>query len=546
MQFLEAQRTLAEFTGGEPLPFLLGMSGTPDPLRLFIRAVAARQGFKAEPRTRPFNTLAQTLITKPESVPEVFLLLPSDLLPEAEWRSGLPTAPLDTPAAHEQVKRVIERLVNRPEARTLYLPAPLPPLLSDPAANGALAEELLALMRSHGARVLPQSAFSLGNYLSSGNPIASARVGEVAATVVDALRATRTPCKVLVTDLDNVMWHGVIGEEGPEGVRYEPEGLGFRHFIYQTFLAKLRREGTLIAAVSRNDPDLALAPFRGGRMMLKESDLVTVLAGYGAKSAQIEALARQLDLGLDAFAFVDDNPVELAEVGQRLPSVHCVPFPAGEDELPPFFDRLASLFARPQITDEDRSRTELYRRRLKGMAPENTKGADLTAFLRGLEMVLTVSDHSRGNRQRAVQLINKTNQFNLNGRRLEDDEVAEVLEGGGCLFTAHLADHYGSHGEILACLIDGEGIVRSLVMSCRVLERRVEHAFLAWLAGQPQPPRALDFRPTERNEPLRRFLDDPAFDGTESGLTRLDVRRFASDHADDLNLFRVETERTPT
>ena len=304
------------------------------------------------------------------------------------------------------------------------------------------------------------------------------------------------------------MWRGVIADDGLDGVAFGPEGSGYRHFIYQSLLARLKAEGVLLCAVSRNHPDVATAPLKSGRMVLKEPDFVAVVATYHAKSAQIAELAKRLNLGLDAFVFVDDNPVELAEVSLALPQVRCLKFPERDDALAAFLHELSSRFPRRTVTAEDRERTELYRRRLGGLAPQDLQGADLTQFLRGLEMTLTIHDRSRGDRARGVQLINKTNQFNLNGRRLTDDEIASVLEAGGRLYGASLVDRTGDHGEILACLVAPGGIIQSLVMSCRVFQRRVEYAFFAWLAAQRDPPRWLDWAGTPRNAPCQQFLAD--------------------------------------
>src|SRR5205807_1061603 len=101
-----------------------------------------------------------------------------------------------------------------------------------------------------------------------------------------------------------------IAEDGVEGVAFEPSGAGYRHFVYQGLLRRLRHEGTLLAAVSRNDQEVALGPFRSGRMLLREDDFVAIIASYHSKSAPVRELAQRLNLGLDAFVFVDDNPVE--------------------------------------------------------------------------------------------------------------------------------------------------------------------------------------------------------------------------------------------
>jgi FkbH-like protein len=154
-------------------------------------------------------------------------------------------------------------------------------------------------------------------------------------------------------------------------------------------------------------------------------------------------------------------------------------------------------------------------------------------------MRLVLHERSGSDRARAVQLINKTNQFNLNGRRVSDDEVVRLLASGGRLLTATLEDRTGSHGEILACLITGDRTVISLVLSCRVFQRRVEHAFCAWLADQKLVPKAFDFAVTDRNEPLQHFLRDPAFVPSVDGPMSWHPRVFGAAHAEDLALFDV-------
>ncbi|MGI9076629.1 MAG: HAD-IIIC family phosphatase [Gemmatimonadaceae bacterium] len=539
MNFLDAHRIVAEFKGGAPLEFLFATSGTPDKLDLFLRATAAKGGHSAQIRTLPFGTLGQTLLTEPVAgEAEVFCLFPWDFIPEADWRSGVPAAPADEDALRSHALATADHIARRKLARVLYIAAPIPPLFANWAAGPNLERWLGSVVQSLGARLLPPDCFSLASYLANGSPFAGTQLGQVAEAVIDrAISAPHEPRKVLVTDLDNVMWSGVIGEDGVEGIYFSPEGVGYRFFLYQTLLAKLQREGAVLAAVSRNDEDLALAPFRSGGMTLRESDFVSIVASYNAKSAQIAEIANRLNLGLDAFVFVDDNPIELAEVSAQLPAVRCVQFPSNDEGIPRLFAELSELFARAAVTDEDRERTTLYRRRLEGMAPSGAQGADLTAFLRGLDMTLTLHDRTTGDRARAVQLINKTNQFNLNGRRVTDEEVGATLARGGRLYGASLADRSGSHGEILACLIDGDRVIRSLVMSCRVFQRRVEHAFFAWLAGQDSPPTALDFEETERNEPIRQFFRDAAFQ--ENGLISFDAARFADDHREDVSLFAM-------
>jgi len=544
VNFLEARRAVQAFEGGEPLRFLFGLSGTAEPFALYLRAAAAQRGRAAEVTFLPFHTLGQALRTEPDpSIREVFLLLPWDFVPEADWRSGVPQLADDEPLrarATETARLIARRSGGAGWAGLLYLPAVLPPVFPDLARGAALARWLESLALGLGAREVPADAFSLGSYFSSGCPVGGAWMGQVAeAAVAAAVAPPREHKKVLVTDLDNVVWNGVIADDGPEGISFEPSGGGYRHFVYQTLLSRLRREGALLAAVSRNDQDVAVAPFRSGRMVLREEDFVSIVASYHAKSAQIRQLARQLNLGLDSFVFVDDSAVEIAEVSLRLRGVRCMTFPPHDDDLTVFLNELASLFAHADVTAEDRGRTEMYQRRLEETVASELDGADLTRFLQDLKMALTIHDRSRGDRTRAVQLLNKTNQFNLNGRRLTDEEVRSLLDAGGRLFCATLTDRTGNHGEILACLVSAEHTITSFVMSCRVFERRVEYAFLSWLAAQPRPPLGLDWAGTPRNTPFQRFLRDVTGPLDGAGIVPLDAAAVAARYARDLDLFTV-------
>ena len=540
MNFLEARRVVSTFQGGEPLPFRLALSGTAEPFTLYVRAAAAQRGRAAEMSVLPFNTLAQALRAEADpAVSEVFLLLPWDFAPEADWRSGVPES-VDETALRSRAGETAGLLARRSAARLLYLPAPLPPLFADPARSAAFARSLESLALGLGAGLLPADAFALGTYLSSGCPVGGGSIGRVAEAIVEAVVApSPEPKKVLVTDLDHVLWSGLVAEEGADGVAFEPAGAGYRHFVYQSLLRRLQRQGALLAAVSRNDQDVAFGPFRTGRMLLAERDFVAILASYHPKSAQIRQLAERLNLGLSAFVFVDDNPVEVAEVSLALPEVRCLTFPDHDDALIAFLDDLARLFARRGITPEDRERTDLYRRRLEGMAPPELQGADLTHFLRGLGMQLTIHDRGQGDRTRVVQLINKTNQFNLNGRRVTDEQVAAMLAAGGRLYGAALGDRSGSHGEILACLMAPDGTIASLVMSCRVFQRRVEYAFLAWLGARPSPPVGLQWESTPRNAPFQQFLRDVAGPVNGAGVVPIDSATLAVRYASDLALFTV-------
>ncbi|HEY2850729.1 MAG TPA: hypothetical protein VGI97_12685, partial [Gemmatimonadaceae bacterium] len=169
MNFLEASKIVARFSGGEALSFRLAMSGTAAPFEIFLAAAAATQGRTAQVSTLPFGTLAQSLHDVPTpGQTEVFLLTPWDFAPETDWRSGLPARELSFDEVKQRAIQTAQLLRDRRGARLLYLPAPVLPIFSDGATNAELATFLLGLSSSLGAKILPSDAFALSSFLATG------------------------------------------------------------------------------------------------------------------------------------------------------------------------------------------------------------------------------------------------------------------------------------------------------------------------------------------------------------------------------------------
>ncbi len=511
-----------------------------DPLRQALQVALAQRGIRCIVETA---TWAAVQPVDMATNPEVLLLLPWDLVADLSWCRGVPADPPDLRQLELRMEEVIQWLATRHNTTFAYLPAPIPPICGRGRDNRILANTLVRAVSRLSPIVLPSEMFSCTSLFDHGCAIADTALSTAAEILIrTAMAESTTTAKVLVTDCDHVLWSGVVAEDGVEGISFGPCGQGYPHFAYQRLLVRLKRDGILLAAVTRNDPEVVGPLLASGRLQLNDGDFVAGIASHDAKSAQIRQLSEQLGLSLDSFVFVDDNPVELAEVASALPKVRCLQFPEDVRNFPSFLEELAGLFPRGIRTAEDRDRTAYYRQRLEGVQPSQLSGADLSQFLRGLEMRLTVENRTHSDSTRALQLINKTNVFNLNGHRFSDREITELLVNGGQLWTATLEDRTGNHGEVLACLTDGDNVVRSFAMSCRVLQRRVEYAFLVWFTRLSNAPQKWQFVPTDRNEPMRRFFADPAFRslGPDEPM-RLDTKAFATTHADDLSLFDLRT-----
>ncbi len=541
MNLIQARRFIRKYPGNINLPCVLAMSGELGVLPTFVKAKAAALGYRADIRSLPFGTLMQYIEadSAKENEIEVFILMPWDLIAECDWRSGIPANCSAVEVVIERANRLFERVNSRPTAHILYLPAEIPPIFSNMSDLRVVEGTLLGTAARYGCSVLEPSAFSLSGYLGIGCAIATDHLWKIADTIVHSTLGTLAHRKVLATDCDGVLWNGLVAEDGLNAIRFHPEGVGFKHFLYQTQLRRMKRDGVLLAAVTRNRLEDIEAALALPGMGLLADDFIDISAGYDTKSTRLQRLSDRLNLALESIVFVDDNPIEIAEVSHALPQVTCLQFPKSDVGLPQFMNHLGQLFSRKRITEDDQRRTELYRMRevVNGKGQSST---DIDDFLLGLSMRLVVRDAGPDDLTRPVQLINKTNQFNLNGHRLDHIEVVKVLEGGGRLLSARLIDRTGDHGEILSCLIAADGIVESYVLSCRVFQRKIEYAFLAWLASETKPPYAFRYKATPRNEPARIFFEDAVFQADlKDGLLLFDPLAFLCAHGNKLKLMSL-------
>lgn len=514
MTFLEATKILRNFDSDEKLFVTMCVSGELSHLELYLRASAAKFGIDVSVDFLPFGTLGQHLLSDAQGS-EIFLICPWDLVPETDWRSGIARRVLNVDAALHDAERVMFKIRERSNMLCAYLPAGIPPVSISSRENDRLSAGLTALATESGAYVVPPNYFSLTSYLEVGCPLSGDSLGAVSEKLINLfLRPNVGRFKVLLSDADNTLWDGVVGEDGVEQISADPDGRGYRHFLYQGLLLRLRASGILLGLVSRNDEDLVRSALKKS-MPLRENDFVSIKAGYGRKSKYILDIMEELNLGVGSAVFVDDNLVEINEVFSADPTIKCLQFPDNRGDFQAFLEQLASLFDKDQLTNEDINRSEMYKKR---QLLNNLRKESPNEFLEKLESKLVIHDRTLGHQARALQLINKTNQFNLNGRRVSSESIASVLKEGGRLLTATLEDRTGDHGEILVCLVDQQEVIRSLVMSCRVFQRKVEHAFLTWLIESRGLEKIhLDYEKTLRNIPILNFLNEVEVEFDEAG-----------------------------
>ncbi|WP_433974170.1 HAD-IIIC family phosphatase [Tunturiibacter lichenicola] len=363
-------------------------------------------------------------------------------------------------------------------------------------------------------------------FLASRLPVASSSFGTYAHGLVRSFSALfRAPRKVLCTDLDNTLWGGVLGEEGPEGIATGSTFPGNCYLEYQRYLKQLSSRGILLAIVSKNNDSDVREAFqtRAADLELSLDNFVATKISWNEKATSIRELAEELSLGLDSFVFVDDNPVECEAIRQQLPEVAVLTAPVEEPwklvgllSAQPFFDAAV-------VTDDDVNRLNEYKAQVQRAELASSTG-DRNEFLASLDIVCTFLNALDAPLARSVQLLAKTNQFNLTTRRHSASEVEEYASGpGGQAVAIRVRDRFGDAGVVGLALARTEGdscTIDSLLLSCRVIGRGIETALLAHIGENAIRSGAKrlvgEFIATKKNAPCADFYPSHGFAEDES------------------------------
>jgi FkbH-like protein len=357
---------------------------------------------------------------------------------------------------------------------------------------------------------LPPAVHDLRTELLNGSPHGFAYLDALAARLIKTAMPP-APKKGLITDLDETLWSGVLGDDGPEGISWDLDHKTQFHGLYQELLNSLAEAGTLIGVASKNDEELVRKAFERRDLVVKASNLFPIEAHWNPKAESIARTLQTWNIGADSVVFVDDNPLEIEQIKAAFPTMDCVTFRRND---PALLNELRDRFGKRTLREEDRLRVASLRsgQEIRQAAEAATSLDDL---LEGAQAKITF--HWVRNDARALELVNKTNQFNLNGRRFSEAEwTAMVSDPANHLIVAEYEDRFGKLGKI-AVLSGREDVGRFRlnvwVMSCRAFSRRIEHQCLELLLDRWKTVE-LAVEHTERNGPLRDFL---AHIGAESG-----------------------------
>ncbi|MDR6288956.1 FkbH-like protein [Inquilinus ginsengisoli] len=391
------------------------------------------------------------------------------------------------------------------------------------SVNRAIAEAVPAHVTVVDAEALAQRVgpawHDAALYALCKQPFGAAALVEVADTLAAAAAGQLGKArKVLVLDLDNTVWGGVVGDVGLAGLvlgRETAEGEAF--LALQAYAKRLAGRGVILAVCSKNREDLAREPFRDHpSMILKEEDIACFVANFDDKATNLRRIAATLNVGLDSLVFVDDNPVERAWVQRELGEVLVVDLPEDPAGYCAAIER-EKAFPTSRITGEDLRRNALYRTRAETIAQAGA-AHDIDAFLASLEPVAEVEPVGPASLDRIVQLIAKTNQFKLNPTVFTPDEITANRDG---VIAIRFKDRLQDHGITAIAVTepeDGALVIRNWVMSCRVFSRRLEHATLELIrrrAARLDLDRiVLDFRLSPKNALVKDVLAELGFEET--------------------------------
>lgn len=523
---------------GAPFVAVLACGFTPQPFHTFLAAhlqhrLPARR-VVIEPGL--FADVAGTLenAARQEAQAVVLLLEWADLDPRLGFRgaggwsaAAIPDIVASSRAALDRIAGAIARLPDAWPAAVALPGLPLPPLFS-PVGLHASAGELalrasvaefasrvagrgcLVLHSGHMDEVSPApERYDFRSDLTVGFPYKLGHADALAANL-SALLVPAAPRKGLITDLDDTLWAGLVGEAGPDGVTWDLSSHSQVHALYQNLLAALASEGVLIGVASKNQPAVVERALGRADLLIAPGRMFPCEVSWNAKSAAVDRILRTWNVGADSVVFVDDSPMELAEVAAAHPGIECLRFPGNDYPAAfAFLRRLRDLFGKPRVSEEDALRLESIRQ--GEVFQEAAGGAAPETFLQQAGAEITIDFETGAEDKRTLELVNKTNQFNLNGVRVTPAEwQARLARPGAVLAVISYRDRFGPLGKIAVAQgrVEGSRLhLETWVMSCRAFARRIEHQTLRRLLSACEVNELFfEFEPTPKNGPLQEFF----------------------------------------
>jgi FkbH-like protein len=329
---------------------------------------------------------------------------------------------------------------------------------------------------------------------------------------------TGSVCKALVVDFDDTLWGGVLGEVGPEGIEVGPDYPGAAHRALQRVILDLHNRGVLLAASSKNDHAEAVVALQNHPgMLLRPEHFAAMRINWNDKSQSLEEIARELNIGLDAVAFLDNSPVERESVRRALPEVTVIELPARADGFASALSE-CPVFERLSLSEEDRNHTRLYHQQ-KQRSELAGRVRTVEDFYRSLEQEVSIAPVRPETLTRVAQLTQKTNQYNATTRRYTEQQIEDFASRADwSVYSVQVRDRFGDNGIVGVIVSRAEEQsweIDTFLLSCRVIGRTVETAMLAFLAEAGKADGAKVLRglivPTNKNGPIRELYRSHSF-----------------------------------
>ena len=447
------------------------------------------------------------------------------------WLSG--DIPDIVESARRQSERLADRLKQLADTSPIYVSTPtlpLPPIFTtrgeqahqyecqlwDIASSLATSLSTSRRVRLLSSRRLDELSplarrFDVKAEITFGFPY-SLEHASMLAELLAVLIQDSPPKKGLITDLDDTLWAGIVGEIGVDRISWDMAGHAHMHGLYQQFLGSLASAGVLLAAASKNDCASVEQALARNDILLSKQNLFPLEVHWKPKSESVGRILETWNIGPADVVFIDDSPMEVAEVHAVFPQMECIVFPKGNYQaIWELLRRLRDYFGKEIVSSEDMIRLRSIRAAstLRSSASEGRLGAD--DFLLKADAVITFCSAADARDNRAFELVNKTNQFNLNGKRFsESDWLSCLQDPAAFVLTASYEDKYGPLGKIAVVMGKTAGrkvYVSTWVMSCRAFSRRIEHRCLKYLFEKLDADEIVfDYKVTSRNGPIQDFF----------------------------------------
>jgi len=551
--FAHRERGKLGDTPGRPVRIAFLSSYVIDPLIPFLDVECRRAGLTPEFYVAPFNQYTQEVLNLSSGLyafaPEIVIVALDleDLFPAVR---GMPSVD-ELATGRDEIRGTITELARELHAHSnalivvheLTLPGFSPHGILDnrrrdglsrwtedlnrelAEALGSQAHTFLLPLRQVLSRAASERGHSRKLYYMARMRHSDAALRELARysmRYVKPLKGLTRKC--VVVDLDGTLWGGIVGEVGAEGLHLGPTAPGIEFVDFQQALLNLTKRGIVLAICSKNNPDDVMPVLREHKhMVLREENFAALRINWRNKAENLAEIAEELNIGLDALVFLDDNPVERELVRQMLPEVLTVELPKDASQYRSMLESLTD-FELLALTKEDQQRAGQYQANRRRQALERSSGS-LEEYMHSLEIRAEIVRAEAHHVPRLVQMLNKTNQFNTTTRRYQAPDMERFCASEDRrVYVLEVSDRFGEHGLVGAAIVRAEPetwYVDSFLLSCRVMGLSVETVLLKQIydaARHRGVPRLVgEFVPTAKNSPTADFYRRHGFRLAENG-----------------------------